>query len=479
MPFDYRIIIDVLRQGKRTEAVALIEHFIEKKPTLKADWLKIASLALRVGEIELAKKAADLFYSMSIKDVNSDIHYAGMYAEAGDLTKALTIISLHIEAKVALPSVYHLAGTIYAQLGELERARSSLIYALELAPHLGITWFTLASIVNFKEHPVLLQKLELAYEQYTGQDQRNKQQFFYALGKAYDDAGHYDKAWENYSAGASIIRSLSQYSPDIDTTEVEKILKNFTPEAQQKMPYSRINDERAVAILGLPRSGTTLLGQMLSMHSKVLGASEFNGIGAACMHLLGKNFSDFPSYLKQHGHAIGALDHIATIYQHVADQQFAGEGLVIDKTLNLNRYFGIWAQAFPKGNAIYIRRNDQNTAWSCFKTNFRSQAGWSWSPATIKKYIENERRLLEHWKTIYNERILEINYEDLVDEPEQTLAKVCHHLDLKFEDSMLYFYKSTSPVFTSSVGQVHRPLKQSKIEVAERYPQFVSELWLP
>ncbi|MDP5141724.1 sulfotransferase [Rheinheimera baltica] len=478
MTFDYQFILDVMRQGKRTEAVALIAHFIEKAPALKADWLKVASLALRIGEITLAKQAADLFYGSCRKDINADIHYAGIYAEAGDLQNALKIIDPYIKENTALPSLQHLAGTVYAQLGQLGKARVSLIYALELAPYLGITWFTLASIVNFKEHPVLLQKLEQAYEQCAGQDLRNKQQFLYALGKAYDDVGYYDKAWQSYSAGASIIRSLSKYSPDTDTTEVEAIINNFTSGAQQLLPYSRSNCERGIAILGLPRSGTTLLGQMLSEHSKIAGAAEFNGIGAACFHLQSDNFLNFPAYIKQHGHAVGALDHIASVYQHVAKQYFPNDGFRVDKTLNLNRYFGIWAQAFPKGKAIYIRRNDENTAWSCFKTNFRSQAAWSWSANSIKSYISNERRLLEHWKTIYNARILEINYEDLVAEPELTLTKVCNHLGLEFEGSMLHFYKSKSPVYTSSVGQVHQPLEQSKIELSERYPQFLFELGL-
>ncbi|MEH8020859.1 tetratricopeptide repeat-containing sulfotransferase family protein [Rheinheimera metallidurans] len=470
--FNVNNIIDCMKLGKRTEAEALISHYLENKPHIKADWLKVSALSLRIGEVDMAKQAAELFHKSCPQGIDTDLHYAGLYAEAGDLGKALAIIEPYISAGEKHPAIFHMAGTMYAQLGRIDEAKRALIFALDLAPHLGISWFTLASIINFKQHANLLRNLQLAYQNLNADDKRNEQQFLYALGKAYDDVGDYEQAWQYYAKGANIMAQLANYSSDIDANEVDAIIGNFSLDKQKQLPYSRSSYRRSIAVLGLPRSGTTLLGQMLSCHSSVAGAGEFNGIGVACMHLQGKNFLDFPAYIANHGHPVGAIDHIATVYQKVADLQFKAKGYIVDKSLNLNRYFGIWAQAFPNSKAIYIRRNDNDTAWSCFKTNFRAKAAWSWSAESIFGYISSERRLLEHWKRLFSKRILEVNYEDLVAKPEATLTKICAHLGINYESNMLSFYNSSSPVFTSSVGQVHQPLQQIRPNLVSQYPEF-------
>ncbi|NRQ42680.1 sulfotransferase [Rheinheimera sp. YQF-2] len=472
--YDLNDILCAVREGKRTEVHALIAHFIENKSDLKTDWLKVSVLALRIGDTNLAAQAADLFHRSCPKNAETDIQYAGLYAEIGDLDRALQVVTPYIVRKVALPSVYHLAGTVQAQQGKLKEARLNLLQALALAPQLGISWYTLASIVDFNQHPGLLQKMELAFSQLQANDQHNIQQFMYALAKAYSDRRDYNKAWEYYSAGAQIMAKLCKYSVDDDAKEIKCLVAGFTNSAMQQMSKSRSLYDRSIAVLGLPRSGTTLLGQMLSAHSKVKGAGEFNAIGVACMHLRGDNFTDFPSFIARHGHSVAALEHIANVYQQVAEQRYAGQGYIIDKSLNLNRHFGMWAQAMPKGKAIYISRNDEDTAWSCFKSNFRSQAGWSWSIPHIAAYIKNERQLLQHWQKLYADRILHICYEDLVSKPKEVLTKVCQHLDLQYEPSMLSFYENNGPVFTSSVGQVHQPLHQGNIGLSQHYPDFVS-----
>lgn len=469
-------IVEAIRAGKRTEAYALISHFIENKFEFKDEWQKISILATGIGEIDLARQSAELFYCSVAKNADTAVRCAGLYAELGDLTKALQIVKPYLEANAALPSVYHLAGTIKAQLGDLPQARLYLLQAIALAPQLGITWFTLANIVDFNQHPGLLQRLEFVFNHLSLDDARNKQQFSYALAKAYDDCGDYAKAWQLYNTGASLMKSLIPYSAAKNKHEIDQIIANFNSERLLPLPQSRSTYQNTVAILGLPRSGTTLLGQMLLAHSNVQGAGEFNAIGAACIHLQGENFTNFPAFIARHGHPISALDHIAAVYQHVAEQHFNKHGYIIDKSLNLNRYFGVFAQSLPQAKAIYIRRNENDIAWSCFKSNFRSGAAWSWDPIDILAYIIQEQRLLQHWQMLYPNRILVIDYEDLVNTPEPVLNKVCKYLGLQYEPEMLHFYKSRSPVLTSSIGQVHKPLHKNSIGLATRYPDFISQL---
>ena len=469
-------VVTAVRCGKRVEAQALIAYFIDNNISLGAGWLQLAALAIRIGELQLARKAADLYYRQVERDADTDVRYAGLYAETGELIKAFDIIKPYIDQKYSLPSVYHMAGTIKAQLGELQQARLLLLEAIALAPHLGITWFTLANIVDFKQHKGLLERLELVCRETKSSDKLNNHFLNYALAKAQDDCGAYKAAWQLYDRGADIMRSLKTFALQDDKAQVQSLKNHFNKDALNLIPSSRKQNINVVAILGLPRSGTTLLGQMLSRHSKVQGAGEMNAIAASCMHLQGENFHNFPAFIKAHGHPEAALEHIATVYQHVASQYFDGNGYIIDKSLNLNRCFGVFAQALPMAKAIYIRRNDEDTAWSCFRNHFRHQADWSWKPKDIASYIAHERSLLEHWKTLYCDRILEIQYEDLVATPEVVLRNLCQHLEWSYEPVMLEFYQSKSAVLTSSVGQVHQPLHAGRLGLARNYPAFLAEL---
>jgi len=465
--------LTAVRQGHRSETVAILNDFLERKPKIGGDWLKIAGLAIRIGELDKAKQAADIYRAEMPQTLRHLINYAGVYAETGDIQRALKLIEPLIKKDLDDPSVYHFAGTAQAQLGELDRARNYLIHALRKMPQSGITWFTLSSITDYKKYPELLNKLEQAFATIPEADAKNRQQFYYSLGKAYSDMGRFDDAYQAYSAGAAIMQQASRYSVSADEQFINDIIANHSAEAVAKLPKSRTNYNRSVALLGLPRSGTTLLGQMLAAHSKVKGAAETSAIGHASMHLRNDNFANFPSFIKQHGDPQGAIDHISDVYAHSVNQQFGGTNLVVDKTIQLSRHFAIWAQAFPQGKAIYIQRNPEDVAWSCFKSNFRSRADWSWSPSDIASYMRHEERLMKHWLDVFGDRILSIRYEDLCQQPEQTLKQVCAHLGMTFEPNMLHFYKDNGPVFTSSVGQVHEPIHQKRIGLSAQYKDFL------
>lgn len=467
-------LLVAVRRGTRAESVAILNHFIENEEPLESDWIKCAALALRIGEIDKAKQAADLYRAVMPQTLRHLINYCGVYAEAGDLNRVLKLVEPQIKKDINDPNLFHLAGTVAAQLGHLDRAKYYLMHALKLAPQSGITWFTLSSITDFKKYPELLEKLEQALATIPAADEKNLQQFHYSLGKAYADVGRFEDSYNAYTQGAAIMQGVSRYSIENDQAFIADLIANHSAKALAQLPKAQTGYNRAVALLGLPRSGTTLLGQMLAKHSKIKGAAETNAIGHASMHLRNENFSDFPGFIAQHGDAQGAIDHIADVYAHVLNQQFSGNNLVVDKTIQLSRHLGIWAQALPQGRAVYIKRAPTDVAWSCFKSNFRSRADWSWSAGDIAAYMQHDEQLMNHWLAVMGERILTISYEELCHEPERVLREVCAHIGLAYEPHMLHFYKDNGPVFTSSVGQVHEPIHQKRIGLAANYPEFLA-----
>lgn len=466
-------VIDAIKAGHRTEAEAVLSHLIELEATKEQDWLQVAAIALSIGEIQACLAALKLFRKPKEMGLNQLIQCAGLYAEAGQFEKAITLVQPQADKKLPYPAIYHLLGTVKAQLGQLADAKQDLATALNLSPHLGITWFTLASLVNFSKNPTLFEQLQQVYQQHaaaTGEDSRH---LHYTMAKAYDDRGQWQLAWQSYQKGAEQIAPLSRYNPDEHTEFTQNLIKQYSAEVQHRLPKNNDATFSPIAILGLPRSGTTLLGQMLSCNSQVDGVAELNSMAIACMHLKREQLSKFPEFIRQHGNPQAGTEHIAAVYQRVSRQRIPGQSRIVDKALNLTQYFGIWAQIFPEAKAVFVHRNDEDIAWSCFKTNFRSQAAWSWAPESIAHYMKNERALMTHWKKLYPEKILQVEYAELIRNPEQQLKQICQHLSLPFEASMLQFYRSKTPVLTSSLGQVHQPLFQRDFNIAERYPEFI------
>src|SRR5690606_31674089 len=147
-----------------------------------------------------------------------------------------------------------------------------------------------------------------------------------------------------------------------------------------------------------------------------------------------------PSYLAAHNEPDREVGKMTYLYHRLACEAFSDTGYIIDSSKNLNRYFGIWKKLNPSGKAIYINRNDHDVAWSCYKTPFRERADWSWHPKTIAAYIQNERKLLEHWKKEFTDQVFEVKYEALVNTPEDTLRDICEFLRIEFENEMFSFH---------------------------------------
>lgn len=436
----------------------------------------MAQMSLGLGEIKLAVECAERLREQEKRTLATALQRAGIYAESGYLHRALATAEPLTIQEPKNPSPMHLCGTVRAQLGDFEKADSYLRKVVTLSPQLGISWLTLSSFTDFARDNVLFEKLSESRSYYSENEALNWMHYHYALGKAFTDKGNYEKAVDSYKKGAVVMAERSKYRKNFDNKFVTQLQTYFNKEAIQTLPKSRSCYSRPIAVLGLPRSGTTLLGQMLTNHSAVEGAGETGAFGQACRHLSPQDTMNFPSFMGRHGDPQASMDMITQTYQHLTDLRFPKGNYVVDKSLNLNRLFGIWAKAVPEGKAIYIKRKKEHVAWSCYKTAFRSGADWSWSMDTIENYITNETRLLQHWQQCFPDRVLTITYEDLVLNPEEVMTTVFEHLGLDFEKAALSPVGSHNPVLTSSLGQVNEPITDNNIKRVEELLLINSKL---
>tara|TARA_B110000037_G_C17001810_1_gene457546 strand:+ start:257 stop:1024 length:768 start_codon:yes stop_codon:yes gene_type:complete len=241
-----------------------------------------------------------------------------------------------------------------------------------------------------------------------------------------------------------------------------------------KMFLSSTSDERPVFIVGMPRSGTSLVEQILSAHSQVHGAGEREHVreiagqiartsgGSLKKGLMNGDSASFDVGVK------GFLDRLETLG--------GGVRFVTDKMPQNFLYLGLISRLFPKARIIHCRRNREDTALSVFFQNFNATYGYSTDLSWIGAYYREYQRIMSHWKESIDLPIFEVNYEDLVADPEPHIARMLEFMDLPFEEACLAPQDNKRVVHTASCHQVRKPIYGSSVGRSERYSQWLGPL---
>ena len=135
--------------------------------------------------------------------------------------------------------------------------------------------------------------------------------------------------------------------------------------------------------------------------------------------------------------------------------------------MNINHHVGLLQYIYPKATFIHISRNEVATAWSCYRTFFSQGLPWSFNIANIKTFFSTEKRLLEHWQSLFKDKFYQISYEELISNSEEVILNCCQHIGIDYQNDMLNFSKNSHPVQTASVGQVRNELNNSSVNVSE------------
>lgn len=454
------ILADV-KNNKTEDATRKIKSLIDKKADLKDKWGAISRLAITIGEIDLSLTSASNYLKCAPNELLRLIQVAGIFAEAGKLEDAINIVKPLIPQTNSL-QLYHFLGTVYSQLGDNEQAKSYLNKAIEMSPKTGITWLTLASIHQFTADDPKFQELQSIESNFTDNHAQHGIPYWFALGKALIDTKSYTSAFSKLAIGANLIKKQNGYNASKDSAFVESIISHQTDEYLKEIAENKQQSGVSpIFIIGLPRSGTTLLQQILTSHSQIDAGGEFRGFGLATLGYSLENLHNISKLevVEQNQ----CLTDIYDKYCHYSNQRFGEDTLIVDKTLNLNRNLGLISKVFPKSAMIKINRDPSDTAWSCYRTLFNQGSGWSYDLENIAHFFNLENKLFNHWNKLFGDRILEIDYEDLVSKPEETISKCLKHCGLNFEENTLNFYQSKHPVLTASVGQVRKPFNTDSI----------------
>lgn len=440
--------------------------------TLLADWLDrdlvvgdrwgtFAEILAQHGEWTLALRAVRRHRASAPGDRKRQFSEAVMLARAGRNADARASAVSLLEAFPSDVRLAHFLGALSSEAGLFDDARQYFETVLQADPQSGQTWLELSAIHQFTQSDPLLDRLRRTVS--TVVPDGRYPVLMYALGKALDDIGDVDAAFAAFAQGAQLVAAERRYDATADRTQTDAVVT-----AWGDVAFSQGNDATGSArlfVTGLPRSGTTLVEHSLASHPAVAGGGELNLLSTIGQEAGGIG----PDALAAFTRAGRTVDELVGLYDHLVGQRVTPGVRVVDKTIDASRMLGMVATLMPDAPIIWLRRDPLDTAWSCLHTYFARGVPWSWSQEAIALHFALEDRLFAFWQSRLGSRLLCVNYEDFVSDPDVGIARIVTHAGLQQDPSTLSPHKTERVVHTSSVAQVRRPISRNSIGSGHRY----------
>jgi tetratricopeptide (TPR) repeat protein len=470
------------REGRIDEALPWLERATQLEPDNHLFWEYLADA---LTDKDRNTEAIEVYKKMINLDPSRPLSYNNLgwlYQEEGNFGEARELFQQAITLEPQFPLAHISMGGLEEELGNMEVAESCFRKALEHHPGHTVAMARLATLLRDK-----LSEDDLALMQSRLEDttlpEGPRATLLFGLAHVLDSRKRFDEAAKFLNESnavnlAALEKKRQSYQPADHERFASGIIATFQPELFTRLAACGSPSRRPVFVLGLPRSGTTLIEQVLSSHSQVHGAGEL---------LLGrKDFEAIPTSLDRTGELpIACLDdpRIATVLREIADRHDArlaeiggGAARVTDKMPDNYMYLGLLAILFPNAAFIHCRRDLRDVAVSCWMTNFRS-IRWANDPEHIGRRFTQYVRLMEHWRSVLPGRICEVGYEETVDDLESAGRRIVAACGLDWEPSCLDFYSNRRPVRTASLTQVRQPVYRKSLARWRNYEQSLSQLF--
>jgi len=455
--------VAALKAGESARAVAIAAGMLTARTPLGAQWQSIARFAASEAEWAIAVEAMRRFVLDDPAAVERRLALVDILSQAGRIDEVVEILA---PIAVRLPGdfrIRHALGVGLIERGDREAGLVHLRAALAANPGSGATWLALANARRFARGDAEFSRLAAAQAAFSRAPGAERAQALYAFGKALDDLGEHDRAFAAFADGARLVAATRPYDAAADRAAALGAIR------AAPAPTARSDgsvDGRAIFVTGKPRSGTTLVEQILSSHSSVVGGGEINVLGSAVRGALGP---DGALTAQEGGLNTAAQDAVRRRYAHLLTMRFGPDGRVVDKSLNTSRFARTIRQAMPDAPILWLRRDPVDTAWSSFRTYFAQGVGWSFDLAAMGRYHAIEDALHAYWSAHYGARLLSVDYAALVADPDAGIATLLSHTGLADEAGVRQFHAQRRIVQTASVDQVRQPINRGGLDSAAPY----------
>jgi tetratricopeptide (TPR) repeat protein len=459
------------------DAETLLEAVLTLAPDHRAARYEYAQTLVQRHKFAQARAQAQRLLEL---DPNNADYRATAATAAVGLGDHETAIGLYRGLLVDAPNaadVHLWLGHALKTVGRTAEAIEAYRAAAKARPGFGDAYWSLANLklYRFEDDEIERMRAEEASPSIPPLDRHH---LCFALGKALEDRGETADSWTYYARGNALKRAESRYRPEILETNTAEQIRVCTSAFFHERRGWGAPDPDPIFIVGLPRSGSTLLEQILSSHSQVDGTQELPDIQAMVLELQGRDPDfDHPRYPAALGD-LSAQDAARLGEKYLADTKVyrAGRPRFIDKMPNNFRHIGLIHLILPKAKIIDARREPMSCCFSNLKQLFAQGQEFVYSIEDIARYYRTYLDLMAHWDEALPGRVLRVHYEDVVADLEGSVRRLLDYCDLSFEPGCIDFHKTKRSVRTPSSEQVRQPIFRDGLDQWKTYEPWLAPL---
>ena len=461
-------------QGKLDEAEASFRHLLKLNPGDIVAYNNLGNILTEQNKLEEAIACYKKALALRSDDAVTYFNLGNIYKEQRNYDSAIDYLQQAIKLKANFPEVYHALGVIFKELGKFDDAITNFRHALSLKHDYARSYLGLSSIVKFTEFDDTIRLMENLYnkKELSGDD---RVYLGFALGKVFEDLKDYDKSFNYIFEANKLKRKTYEYSFQKDRDFFEKEKKYFSHDFFAANQDVGNPDKLPIFILGMPRSGTTLVEQILASHKLVFGAGELhllhNLINSFCSN---NDIKQFPECLLDFDRNMFARmggEYIRQIRKLSCEAAY-----ITDKMPHNFLYVGLIKTILPNSKVIHCIRDPMDNCFSIFKNNFEGEHKYAYDLVELGQYYNLYSDLMAHWEKVLPGFMYTLSYEKLVADQQNQIKKLIDFCGLPWSETCLAFHKTERRVSTASSAQVRQPVYRDSVKLWRRYERQLKPL---
>jgi tetratricopeptide (TPR) repeat protein len=459
-------------QKKEVEALRILGDALKFAPKNVQTLLITARIQMRRNSHAAAEGAARLALKEEPENPDALTIMGQLMHETDRYEEAIKLLERALKKRPDSPEALNFYGVALKSVGRLDEARETILKALKLNAGMYGAYANLNDLVDFSEGPgeELFNRMDAVFASVPNKEADYLLPLHFAYAKALEDRGEHPRALEHYITGGRMKRAQLNYTEAETFGFFDGIREAFPKSAFENRKFAGIDDPRPTFIVGMPRSGSTLVEQILASHPDVFGAGEVKYLSRSLGQLRDR-FPSLPKYPQMVDKITPAQ--MGIVGKSYLDALSKGSGdakRITDKLLTNYFFVGFIHLLFPNAKIINTQRDPVDTCLSGFTKLFKDDMPHSYDLGELGRYYGKYRELMQHWEEVLPEgALITVQYEDVVADTEKEARRLIDFLELPWDDKCVDFHKSDRPVKTASVAQVRKPIYNTSVKRWTKY----------
>ena len=457
----YNLGVLLYQQGRLADAEAAFRHVIALTPNNAVALNNLGAILIKTGRKAEAVAAIERSLALEPNNAQACNNLGIIYGELQQYGNALACYDKAIALKTDFSEAYNSRGLLFMETGERDKAERDLNIAVRTDPALTEAYFNLSLLESPAADTPWVRQMESMYAHRDALSPAQRCYLDFAMGRVLEGLGRYDEAFSAYDAGNTVFHLDHPFDEVADERWFADTTARFPPGLFERIADTgdaADTDPRVpVFIVGMPRSGTTLIEQILASHPGLYGAGElavFNEI-VQDLRLPAPDSPDWATLLPR-------LRELGKIYLDRVWALSPDSRFISDKLPGNFRHLGLLQLMLPGARIIHAIRDARDCCVSCYTMHFRTGHEYSYDLGTLGHYFLRYRQLMAHWHRVLPPgRILDLRYEDMVEDPEREARRLLDYMGLPWDPACLKFYRNKRAVSTASLAQVRQRIYSS------------------